>query len=89
MGSTDRVQELVVRVSALSMALDRCLAALAVEYGYEARRKIELLRDDLIQRFKESGIPPDRELEHAKIVGPAIDVLHTIFDDALRNLPGQ
>ena len=31
----------------------------------------------------------DRDLEHVEIVGPAIEALQTIFDDALRKLPEQ
>ena len=89
MSNTDRTQELTTRVSALSMGLDSCLAALAVAYGHEARQKIELLRDDLIRRFKQSDVPADRDLEHVEIVGPAIEALQTIFDDALRKLPEQ
>jgi hypothetical protein len=49
-------------------------------------QKIAALRDELITRLKESDISPQRELEHAKIVGPAIEVIQTIFDDALQQL---
>ena len=87
MNNADRVQDLITRVGALSTALDSCLAALASSYGPEARQKIEVLRDALIRKFKESGIPADRELDHAKIVGPAVDALQTVFNDALRKLP--
>jgi hypothetical protein len=82
----DRIQEFQSRIGALRVALDACLSALAVQYGVDANTKIAALRDELIKRFKESDISPQRELEHAKIVKPAIEVIQTIFDDALQQL---
>jgi hypothetical protein len=32
------------------------------------------MRDELIRKFKENGIPADRELDHAKIVRPSVEV---------------
>jgi hypothetical protein len=82
----DRIQEFQSRIGGLRVALDACLSALAVQYGVDAHAKIVALRDGLITRLKESDISPQRELEHAKIVGPAIEVIRTIFDDALQQL---
>ena len=55
----DLIQDLLTRVEALKMALDKSLAALAVFYGDEARVKLEIYaRQGLIQEFKEIGYPP-------------------------------
>jgi hypothetical protein len=54
--------------------------------GNEARQKIETLRDELVSRFKYSGIPAEREMDHAKVVRPAIEVLQTVFDGAIERL---
>jgi hypothetical protein len=88
MASEERVQDLQSRIGALRIALEVCLARLAGLYGDDARKEIESLRDELINRFKNSGIPPDREMEHAEIVQPAIQVLQIMFDDALNRLKG-
>jgi hypothetical protein len=82
----DRIQECQSRIGALRVALDACLSALAAQYGVDAHAKIAALRDELITGLKESDISPQRELEPAKIVGPAIEVSQTIFDDALQQL---
>jgi hypothetical protein len=82
----DRIQEFPIKDRCLRVALEACLSALAAQYGVDARAKLAALRDELIRRFKESDIAPERELEHAKIVKPAVEVLQTIFDDALQKL---
>jgi hypothetical protein len=84
--SADRIQGLTSRVGALHIAPNETLARLKILYGPNARSEIEAVREDVINLFKNSGIPPDRELEHAKVVRPAIDVLDTIFDSALAGL---
>jgi hypothetical protein len=82
----DKIQEIQSRIGALRVALDACLSALAAQYGTDASTKIASLRDQLIRRFKESDMVPQREVDHAKIVKPAIEVIQGIFDDALRRL---
>jgi hypothetical protein len=89
MDKENRVQELLIKNGALTWALDKCLAELAEADGREAHRKIKVLRDELIRTFKQSDIAAERELEHAKIVGPAIAILETVFNDALRNPPNN
>jgi hypothetical protein len=86
MGTADRIQDLQSRIGALNFALEQALSQLAELYGTEARQKIEALRDDLIHRFKNSGIPADRELEHAEIVRPALEALEAVFNDMLSRL---
>ena len=83
----DRVQDLQSRIGALAKALDVCLDALIILWGEDAAEQIELLRDQLIKTFKTTGIPAERELDHAKVVGPAIEVLEEVFNDALRRCP--
>jgi hypothetical protein len=85
-GDSDRTQDLMTRIGALQMALEATLAELTASHGKDARQKIETLRGDLISKFKNSSISAERELDHAKIVGPALEVLETIFDAALRKL---
>lgn len=84
--SADRIQDLTSRIGALHIALSETLARLKIFYGPNARSEIEALREDLINRLKNSNIPADHELEHAKVVRPAIDALETIFDAALADL---
>jgi hypothetical protein len=84
--SSERIQDLLTRNGALREALDECLARLIVFYEDNAHQEIERMRDDLIGKFKNSDIHPERELEHAKIVRPAIEVLQITFDGALDRL---
>jgi hypothetical protein len=83
MTSTDRTQELNSRVSALNRTLEKCLAALALAYGPQARQKLEALRDEVISEFKSSA---DRERQHAKVVRPAIQTIELAFEEVLRDL---
>ena len=82
----DQIQDLMSRNGALHIALEATLARLAKLNGTIARREIEALRDDLVRRFKNSGIIPERELDHAKVAGPAIEVIETVFNSSLEKL---
>jgi hypothetical protein len=79
----DLYQDLLSRNAALAMALEECLRRLAALYGDGAHQELTSLRDELIRRLKNAGIPANRELEHAQIVGPAIKVLEDAFEDVL------
>ena len=83
----DRIQDLLSRNGALRIALEKCISEFASVSGKDARHKIETLRDELIARFKNASVTAEREMDLAKIVGPAIEVLQIIFDDALSKLP--
>jgi chemotaxis regulatin CheY-phosphate phosphatase CheZ len=78
---SDREQDLLSRVFGLDAALKKSLEELSVLYGSEARTKLRAMRDDLIRKFKESGIPANRELDHVKIVRPTIEAIETAFED--------
>jgi hypothetical protein len=80
------IQELTSRISGLHHSLELTLRALASASGEDARARIETIRDEAIYSFKNSGIPADREMEHAEIVRPAIDVIETVFNGFLREL---
>jgi hypothetical protein len=84
--STPETQELIVRIGALEHALALALRRIAAVSGVQAKEEIEALRDQSIDDFKNSGISAQRELEHAKIVRPAIEVLEAVFEHALRKL---
>ena len=77
----DREQELVGCVFGLNAALQKSLTELRALYGREARTKLRAMRDELIRKFKESNISPDRELDHAKVVGPIINAIELAFED--------
>ena len=79
----DRSQELTVRVSALHSLTQECLTELASLYGDDAERKLRLLRNKLVRKYKQSDIPADREMQHAQIVGPAISAIELAFEDFL------
>jgi hypothetical protein len=79
-------QDSISRISGLELALRITLRELAAKTGKDARATIEALRDEAIKSFKNSGIPANREMEHAKIVGPSIEVIETVFDEVLRGL---
>jgi hypothetical protein len=79
-----RYQDLLTRNAALLTALEECLRRLATLYGDGAYQELKSLRDELIRKFKNADIPANREMEHAQIVRPAIDVLEIAFDDVLR-----
>jgi hypothetical protein len=82
----ETIQELTSRVGALDLALREALDRLAALYGADARREIETLRDDLVTRWKNSGIPANRELDHAKVNRPAIDATELAFNAILAKL---
>jgi hypothetical protein len=67
-------------------ALEECLRRLATLYGDGAYQELKSLRDELIRKFKNADIPANREMEHAQLVRPAIEVLEIAFDDVLRRL---
>jgi chaperonin GroEL (HSP60 family) len=81
-----RYQDLLSRNGALATALEECLRRLATLYGDDAYQELKSLRDELIRKFKNAGIPANREMEHAEVVRPAIEVLETVFDDVLSTL---
>jgi hypothetical protein len=54
---------------------------LSVLYRNEAQVRLRTMRDDIIREFKESGIAPERELDHSKIGGPSIEAIETAFKD--------
>jgi len=83
--ATDRVQGLVSRIGALQQVSETALHALAVSYGDNARTELEALRKQLLDRFRNAGIPPEREMEHAEIVGPALDAINIVFENVLRD----
>ena len=86
MAGPDRTQELTSRVFVLNRTLEKSLAALAELYGKEARRKLEALRDETINEFKNFNMSANREMDHAKIVRPAIQAIELVFEDVLRDL---
>ena len=78
---SDSEQEIISRGMGLDVALRYCLAELAAVYGSDAKTKLRTIRDKLVLKFEQSDIPQDRELEHAKIVGLAIDAIEASFED--------
>jgi hypothetical protein len=84
--STPETQELVVRIGALEHALALSLRRIAAISGLNAKGEIEALRDQALSDFKNSGNAAEREMEHAKIVRPAIEVLQLVFEHALKRL---
>jgi chaperonin GroEL (HSP60 family) len=83
---TPETQDLFTRIGALEHALALSLRQIAKLSGENAKREIESLRDQSISDFKNSGVSTEREMEHAKIVRPAIEVLEAVFEHALRKL---
>jgi hypothetical protein len=81
MSVSDSEQEIISRGMGLDVALQYCLAELAAVYGSDAKTKLRTIRDKLVLKFEQSDIPQDRELEHAKIVRPAIDAIEASFED--------
>jgi hypothetical protein len=76
-------QDLVTISGALAYALNISLRSVAELSGPYARDNIELLRDQVIDAFKNAEVPAERDLDQAKIVRPALRVLNKVFDDVL------
>jgi hypothetical protein len=76
-------QDLVTISGALAYALSISLRSVAELSGPYARDNIELLRDQVIDAFKNAEVPAERDLDQAKIVRPALRVLNKVFDDVL------
>ena len=79
-------QASISRIGGLHHTLKLALETLATEWGAEAPAKLVALRDEAVLRFKISGIPADRELEHAAVVGPAIEAIEETFATVLSDL---
>jgi len=82
----DITQQLVGRIAGLQYALELGLREIAVIRGKEARAAIVALRKETIDAFRNSDIPPEREMEHAEIARPAIEAIELVFDQALREI---
>jgi hypothetical protein len=76
-------QDLITISGALAYALNISLRSVAELSGPYARDNIELLRDQVIDAFKNAEVPAERDLDQAKIVRPALRVLNKVFDDVL------
>lgn len=79
-------QDYISRIGGLHYALEIALRALAVKSGKDARTALESLRNEAVNHFKNSDISPEREMDHADVVRPAIDVVRLIFDAAISKL---
>ncbi len=86
---SDIVQELLSRVGGLSHALDNTLRMLAIIDPENARRNIESLRDLSINDVRNSDIPADREMDHAQIARPAIEVIEIVFNQVLGSISNE
>lgn len=83
---TDWPQRAISAAGGLGEALQDALRTLSALYGHEARRKLEALRDETIDKFRNSSIPAEREMDHAKIAGPAIEAIEAAYGGVLRDL---
>jgi hypothetical protein len=70
---SSNIQAFISRIGALAHALDLALGRIAEISGEKAREHIEILREQAINDFRNSDIPPEREMEHAEIVRPGIE----------------
>jgi hypothetical protein len=77
----------IIRVAALSVALQLALQRLAEMNDADARLNLEAVRNDAIEIFKNADVPPELDLQQAIIVGPAIDILEEFFEISLESLP--
>lgn len=80
-------QDSISRIGGLQLSLEMALRALAVHEGRNARAKLEALRDEAISRFKNADIAPERELDHARVTKPAIEVIEIVFNSIIGELP--
>jgi stringent starvation protein B len=84
------LQEFHSRFGGLERALEVTLFALSsclARSGGNPREMIEFLRDKTVADFKNSEVPPEKDMEHAALNGPAIDAVITAFDGFLKRLP--
>jgi hypothetical protein len=79
-------QDSISRISGLELSLKMALRALAVHEGKNARAKLEALRDEAISCFKNADIVAERELDHARVTKPAIEVIEIVFDSVIDQL---
>lgn len=86
MDGTDRIQDLMSRFEGARRLATNALALLAELHPHDARRQIEALRDATIKELKQDGIAPEREMDYAKIVGPALEVVEMIVEQSLRDI---
>jgi hypothetical protein len=71
----------------MGVALDLALKRIVELSGDDTRYNIEGLRDEAIRTFKNADVPPQRDLDHVRIVSPAIELLLGHFQCSLDELP--
>ena len=76
-----------VRCAAMGIALGLALERIVELSGDDARNNIEGVRDQAIRLLKNADVPPQRDLDHVKIVSPAIQLLLDHFHYSLADLP--
>jgi hypothetical protein len=86
MNGSEREQNLTHQVLGLHWALTETLKRLAPFYGENANREIDALCKKLVDDLKNSDIPAEFEMDHAKMVRPVIDVVTGAFTNALRDI---
>ena len=84
--SVERVQYLVSKHAGAEAVASAALNAIAKLQGNNARSYFTAMSDALVLHIKNSDIVPEREMEHAMIVGPALEEVQRIFTSAIRDL---
>lgn len=85
MNDISRDQDAASRIYGLAFALNELVGLLRKLNPDMPVWQIEALRDDLVQKFKNSGIPAEFEMQHVEIVGPAIDAIEAAFQPIIRD----
>lgn len=58
-------------------------AALAILVRDGRVSELRNMRDHLTEKFKNSGIVPERELDHARVVAPVLEEIDRLIEGAI------
>ncbi|MGX5806192.1 hypothetical protein ACWGS9_34225, partial [Bradyrhizobium sp. Arg314] len=85
MSGPDNEQAYISRINGLAFALEKVCFRLKELHPDMPVGEIEALRDDLIQKLKNSDIPAESEMLHVEIVRPAIETIEAAFAGIIRD----
>jgi hypothetical protein len=83
MTPNDSLQFLISAHSGAAAVAQEALAQIISIAGVEAPAILEGMRMNLISRYKNSEIVPEREMDHVLIVQPAMDEIDRLISAAL------
>lgn len=84
--NTDQVQFLISRHAGIEAVATACLNVIIQSQGSNAKVFLTAMMEALVSRVKNSDIIAEREMDHAAIVGPALEEIQRIITAAIESI---